>query len=307
MNKITFDSDKMMAVLGVPGRLTHRTRKPAQAPCLWFMQRWISVQRPIAGYGPGAKISVEIRFDDELGNRHNSFAITAEVTTPESLRRRDIAAGGCLHDDIAAVFPELEPLIKWHNVATDGPMHYVANTCYHASDRDHAGRKKGEPCAWEEHICFGDFPILYKVESRFLKWLQTHTGPLDIVEVAHQKTSGYQFSPKFSFDAFTQVWHECPFDSRRDAEEFRAAMALGWRTERIVTAYSEGKERNLAAARDCAVWPEATDEQLTAPRAELEAALMARLPELLSRFRAAVESIGFYWSPEDYPFGEERE
>ena len=34
--------------------------------------------------------------------------------------------------------------IKWHLVGADGPMHYVANTVYHAGDRDHYGLKKGE-------------------------------------------------------------------------------------------------------------------------------------------------------------------
>jgi hypothetical protein len=53
----------------------------------------------------------------------------------------------------------------------------------------------------------------------------------------------------------------------------------------------EGKERKLDNARSCAIWPDATDEDLTAPG--LEARLMARLPVLMAEFRAAVESIGF--------------
>ena len=97
--------------------------------------------RPIKGYGANASISVELRFDDSCRNGHESFAITAEVRRPG---RRDVEACGCLHEDIAKVFPELEPLIKWHLTSTDGPMHYVANTCYHAGDRDCWGLRKGE-------------------------------------------------------------------------------------------------------------------------------------------------------------------
>jgi uncharacterized protein Usg len=93
---------------------------------------------PIEGYGKGAALWVTIRFDDECGNGHNTFAITGDVRVP---RKRDIVAGGCLHDEIAKVFPELEKFIKWHLCATDGPMHYVANTVYHASDKDHNGRE----------------------------------------------------------------------------------------------------------------------------------------------------------------------
>ena len=97
--------------------------------------------RPIQDYGTNASISVELRFDDSCRNGHESFAITAEVRRPG---RRDVEACGCLHKDIARVFPELEPLIKWHLTSTDGPMHYVADTCYHAGDRDCWGLRKGE-------------------------------------------------------------------------------------------------------------------------------------------------------------------
>lgn len=97
--------------------------------------------RPIQDYGTGASISVELRFDDSYRNGHESFAITAEV---RRLGRRGVEACGCLHDDIARVFPELQPLIKWHLTSTDGPTHYVASTCYHAGDQDCNGLRKGE-------------------------------------------------------------------------------------------------------------------------------------------------------------------
>lgn len=53
-----------------------------------------------------------------------------------------------------------------------------------------------------------------------------------------------------------------------------------------------GKARELDAARRAAIWPEATDEELSAPREILKAKLEARLPVLLAEFRAAVESLG---------------
>ncbi len=103
--------------------------------------------RPITGYGPGATILVIVRFDDRNNNGHNTFSITADVTTPESRARHDILAGGCLHDEIAAVFPELEPLFKWHLCSTIGPIHYVENTMfwlgrrgYTRWDNERAGR-----------------------------------------------------------------------------------------------------------------------------------------------------------------------
>lgn len=95
--------------------------------------------RPIEGYGTGATLTVELRFDDNGGNCHEGFFITGEVRSPVRLE-----ACGCLHEDIAKVFPELAPLIKWHHTSTDGPMGYVANTCYNAGDRDCNGLRKGE-------------------------------------------------------------------------------------------------------------------------------------------------------------------
>lgn len=86
--------------------------------------------KPIAGYGAGALLTATVRFDDRCGNGHNTFSITADVTTPRSRARRDIEAGGCLHDEVAKHFPELAPLIQWHLVSTEGPLHYVENTMY---------------------------------------------------------------------------------------------------------------------------------------------------------------------------------
>lgn len=106
-------------------------------------QRWASYPRPVTGYGKDARITAEIRFDDACKNGHQSFSITAYIKNPRT-RAGDYEACGCLHDEIARVFPELAPLIKWHLMDTTGPLHYIANTLYHAGDRDHHGLKKGE-------------------------------------------------------------------------------------------------------------------------------------------------------------------
>ena len=86
--------------------------------------------------GKDCEMTVQVRFDDECGNGHNTFAITAAIPR--------LGMGGCLHDEIREHFPELAHLIRWHLVSTDGPTHYIANTTYLASDRDHWGLKAGE-------------------------------------------------------------------------------------------------------------------------------------------------------------------
>lgn len=83
-------------------------------------------------------IEATVRHDDRCKNGHNSFSITGEVV--DGSRRRQ--AFGCIHEEIAEHFPELRHLIKWHLCSTDGPLHYIANTVFHAGDRDHWGRPK---------------------------------------------------------------------------------------------------------------------------------------------------------------------
>ncbi len=119
----------MDEVLGVGG-VWKRAGGAKRGAHLWGTQRWRSVARPIDGYGAGAVLAVDLRFDDDCNNGHNSFSMCADVTTPASRSRNDIEAGGQLHAEIARVFPELAPLSRWHLVSSDGPMHYEANTLY---------------------------------------------------------------------------------------------------------------------------------------------------------------------------------
>jgi hypothetical protein len=208
--------------------------------------------KPIRGYDKGALIKATVRFDDQCGNGHNSFSITADVYIPG---RRDIEAGGCMHDEIAKAFPELAPFIKWHLSSTDGPMHYVANTKYNASNRDHNGLLVGE--------------------SRQIKNGKSGLPCWELVAVDPDGET----IPTYELPKYMDA-QECP------SSEF----SLVWRPWCRV---GEGKARQLDAARDSAVWPEATDEELIAPG--LEGRLLARLPALLEAFRADVESLGFVW------------
>lgn len=231
------------AINGVPGRLFTLRRPPAPWKAGTFAnQSWASQQRSAVslGYAPGSYIQVSIRFDDECRNGRNTFSITANI---RELGRRDCVAGGCLHDEVEKVFPELAHLIKWRLYSTDGPMHYVANTMYHA-------KQHGPNRAW----------VYYKGQG----------DPLNIGEANRDRLLGYV-----------------------DADEARRAEGQpGYRVEWDM---KTEKVRNLKYARSSACWPEATDEQLCAPQAELEAALRARLPALLKAFRADMEAAGFLW------------
>jgi hypothetical protein len=118
-------------IAGVTGTMTcGATRRDGLfASQTWTAQRWRGDR----------SVKVKLRFDDECRNGHMTFAITGT----EYEKWKDGACGS-IHDTIREWFPELAPLIKWHLTSTDGPMHYIANTVYHASDRDHWGLRKGE-------------------------------------------------------------------------------------------------------------------------------------------------------------------
>lgn len=284
------------AIHGVNGRMFTLRRPPAPWKAGTFAsQKWISESRPVKGYEKGAKLTVKMRFDDNCKNGHNDFAITGNITHP---RYGDIA-GDCLHDDIRDTFPEIAHLIKWHLTGTTGPMHYVSNTCYLAGDRDCHGHAKGDPSSWEERIYFYDSPVSHAIREKFAKFISERAGSGDfrVIALEGDKTaSGYKFPPKYTFVGFGQKWHECPFDVREIAQQWADAINAGkWRIDRMATAFSEGKPRELDKARNVAVWPGATDEELSMPRADLERALLARLPGLLVAFRADIEACGFMW------------
>lgn len=242
--------EKQININGVNGRYWKIKNEGARAPHCHDAQKWVSESRPIGGYGKGALMNVTIRHDDACRNGHNSFAITADVRIPG---QRGIEAGGCLHDEITAVFPELAHLIKWHLSSTDGPLHYVSNTCYQAGNRDCHGLLKGEK---------------------------------------RQIRNGRTGSPVWELVAEIDG-EEVPIrklENHMDSETQPAAPRVYYAPWCSV---GEGKERDFEAARRAAIWPEATDEQLSLPRTELEALLVARLPSLLAEFRRDVEAIGF--------------
>ena len=94
-------------------------------------------------HGHKYRIRAHVRYDDQCGNGHNTFAITGQINMLDGKYWRE-DSGGCIHEEIAKHFPDLAPLIKWHLCSSDGPMHYGANAAYFAGERDCWGLLKGE-------------------------------------------------------------------------------------------------------------------------------------------------------------------
>lgn len=292
-------------LLGVEGRF-HNVVPDYADPKIIRNQKFTCSRRFI-WHGETIDLRVEIRFDDELKNGHASFAITAAgYAVPNRRRNGDCEFCGCCHDAIVAAFPEFEPLIKWHLCNEDGPMHYPGNVTYHAGDRDCWGLRKGEestnPRLMEHYVRFGNSPIEYKVPKRLKAFIDetiTSGGEFILDKVEHPPTKGHQYGAKYQFAGMDCKWHECPFDSERQCRQFLDAVTgceMHWSSR--TNKFGEGKARDLKAARSCAIWPEATDEQLCSEKPVLEAMLMDRLPALIAEFKGVIKQCGLLWPGE---------
>lgn len=197
-----------------------------------ILNQKISASRVYKERGRQYSITVQLSFDDQCGNGHETFSITADIR--EDGREY---MGGCCHEEIAKRFPEFAHLIQWHLCSTDGPMHYTANTLYHADEH-------GATHAW---VYF--------------------TGQSDPLNVGENKERlvGYVKADKA---------REC---------EGKPGYRVQWDEKTVKTA-------NLEYARSSAVWPDATLEQCRD-----RAALEARLPGLMERFKADMIAADFVW------------
>ncbi len=203
-------------------------------------------------HGQKYRIKATVRYDDQCGNGHNSFSITADIDRAERGRWED-DSGGCCHEAIAKHFPELAPLIKWHGMTSEGPTHYVANTVYHASARDCWG------------LLAGEVQQLRNGRTGQLCWRLT------IYDSAGEEVHSPQYA-----------------DGDRPPQDF----TVSWEPWNRI---GEGKARDFDAARSCAVWPEATDAELSVDSETLKAALLARAPALCEAFKRDVEALGMVY------------
>lgn len=241
--------------------------------------------------GETYRIRVKVRYDDECGNRHNTFAITADIQHKRGNRFWD-QSFGCQHEEVEKHFPELAPFIKWHLFDSTGPMHYVSNTMFHASNKDCWGGSKGKVRGYAHGLRFGNSPITHKIPKSFFDFIKIRhegTGDFNIVEYAH-KDDPKTYGTKYSFAGYGSEWYEGPFGLRSEAEEWQKALKGKVEFVKIPDSWHEGKEREIDSARHCAVWPEATDEELSSPN--LKRVLTARLPALIQEFKKDVEALG---------------
>lgn len=256
----------------------------------------------------GNVIEVKLRYDDQCGNGHNSFSITADIfdRTERSRepyrvnskgKKRYLGSFGCCHDEIEKHLPELKHLIKWHLMNSDGPLHYVANTLYHSRDRTHEGVEIGDPVAFNTRFKFVGFPITFKQhEKGFWDYLNNvgDFNNVEVVKIPYDGKDTYNFEPNYSLtgfiaDSVDKKWYKSPFKSKREAVEFLEALRMhSFEFVKTPSSFCEPVEPNLEYARSSAIWPDATLEQL-----QNKELLESRTPSLCAEFKSVIEELGF--------------
>lgn len=238
-------------------------------------------------------IKVTLRYDDECNNGYNTFSITGEIRKNGSCR--DCECAGCIHEEIEKYFPEFKHLIKWHLVSSDGPMYYIANTIYWAKNREYMNLPIGHPVKFEKALKFKNIPLIFNFKNNFYDFISSvkNWDDVKIVTLEHkQEKDGYQFKPKYTFEGTgSNEWYQGEFDTLQKATEW-LEMFKTFDFDIIETPikWNETKEPNLKNARLCAIWNDATLEQL-----QSESELKKRLPKLMKEFKKDIEKLGFVY------------
>lgn len=243
--------------------------------------------------GRDYRITLDMRWDDECRNGHNTFSMCADINEKHGNRWVEYSGGQCV-EEMAKHFPEYEHMLKWHLMSEDGPMSYIANTVYFAGDRDCWGSRKGEVRRTELKLFLNDVPIPVNLPEKVVEWVMKCPPESDYEIIEHVYTGKEKFDPHYTFKGLDEgTWYGCPFRDRQAAEQHRDALLNCKKTFiSIPVSWGEGKERELDAARRCAIWPEATDEQLSLPKEELTKLLQDRLPSLMGSFYADLKGVG---------------
>jgi hypothetical protein len=206
-------------------------------------------------------------FDGAFAARHGQLPHLSVCVDRYRKRRNgtleDVGGGALSLEDARRYFPgPIADLVPFQlcDAPTGEPMHYLSNTVFLAGDIDHWGLRAGERRQIRE-------------PDGTPRW-------------------------ELRVDDGTEHGADLPgsWNSSRSAADRPAeTLTLRWFP---LCRVGQGKARELALARRVAVWPEATDAELSVPAEELRAALTARLPALRERMRAACLAAGVGWPNE---------
>lgn len=201
-------------------------------------------------------IIVEVRYDDRHGNGRNTFSIVGDVYTEMYVQPGQRVK----HETGATLW--LSRTGRNHNEVA---KHFPHLEKY---------------IKW--HDCSNDGPFCYIANTVYF------AGDLDYNGL--RKNESKQI---INGKSKLPVWKLEKLDTSLiyvDTQNQPADVVL---TYQPLLRIGEGKEREFDAARETAIWPDATDEQLSLPKDELTKLLHDRLPILLQEFKHDLEELGF--------------
>ena len=175
--------------------------------------------------GTTYRIKATIRYDDRCGNGHNTFSITGKIDERLKNGRWREDCGGCIHDEMAKHFPELKNAIRFHLMSSDEPMHYIANTMYHASDRDCHGLKKGEKRQIRNGST-GKLCWILEDDSGLEKHVDSDTKPEGRVVLEYKPwyRIGEGKEPDLEAARRSAIWEDATLEQLRDKEALEAHL-----------------------------------------------------------------------------------
>lgn len=250
-------------------------------------QKLVSVNKIIVD-GQKGRIKCEIRYNDECGNGHNSFSITGTVFShPTSTRDQYWDRGGCIHDEIAKHFPEFKHLIKWHSMTSEAPLHYIANTLYHANESLKYNFTIDSKNKLVQSL------HMFNVPADFLTNNDAYKSNLQKVFIDYDLNTEYQeYRRDHDIDKRGLYDDYCLYNYCLELESFldlnKDADINNYRIKKEKG--SEYREINLEYARSTAIAPDATLCQL-----QSKEWLEARLPQLQAAFITDIEALGFVY------------
>jgi hypothetical protein len=208
---------------------------------------------------------IRITLDDDCNNGHEDFSITANIRERDSRGILRDAGGGCCHEHILSLRPELKPFVDLHLCTWEGtPLHCAANGFYwlagylelsYVEYHGSSGRdaKTKEECLriFKDHVRCTDEELPALLECRSADELRIALEDLGVVTRWKEEADA----------AIRQLetWTGSEFES--------AATRKGW-------APVTNEEREIATARRASGYY--TPEAIAARDAERAAALKAK-------------------------------
>lgn len=205
-----------------------------------------------------ANYKISIRLNDECRNGHEDFAITADFwTVGKSRIDRNLERGGCCHDEILKVRPDLKPFVDLHLCDWQGAPMYPKADGFHNLKRypmaEFCEYFNCTPNEWAQLKAAEDeahFWYLLTKSEIPARWKKSALAAIKTLE----KIAGVSFESTATKSHFEPM----PAEQLAEMEE---KIASGYYTPEALKERAEEKAREKMGERLAAIEQQYTDEE----------------------------------------------